>query len=135
MQRSIRLISISTRVRRYCPKPCWCPLWIGCKLTCVCVVSDRSAISATTIVALKEPGLEQAFDTCQRGDRRVREFVLDNEKRIKYRSRSGAPAVRHGSSPRRSRWAVGATTSAATRRKTRGTVPTGAPSSKGSSVN
>ena len=69
-QQPVRLISISTRVRRYCPKPCWCPLWIGCKLTCVCVVSDRSAISATTIVALKEPGLEQAFGTCQRGDRR-----------------------------------------------------------------
>ena len=46
----------------------------------VCVVADRGMISAATIAALEERGLEYILGTRERGDVRVRRIVLDNEK-------------------------------------------------------
>ena len=46
----------------------------------VCVVADRGMISAATIGALEERGLEYILGARERGDRRVRAIVLENEK-------------------------------------------------------
>ena len=46
----------------------------------VCVVADRGMISAATIEALEERGLEYILGARERGDRRVRAIVLENEK-------------------------------------------------------
>ena len=46
----------------------------------VCVVADRGMISAATIAALEERGLEYILGTRERGDMRVRRIVLENEK-------------------------------------------------------
>ena len=46
----------------------------------VCVVSDRGMISATTIAAPEERGVEYILVTRERGDVRVRRIVLENEK-------------------------------------------------------
>ena len=46
----------------------------------VCVVADRGMISAATIAALEERGLEYILGARERGDRRVRAIVLENEK-------------------------------------------------------
>ena len=45
----------------------------------VCVVADRGMISAATIAALEEHGLEYILGTRERGDVRVRRIVLENE--------------------------------------------------------
>ena len=46
----------------------------------VCVVADRGMISAATIAALEERGLEYILGTRERRDVRVRQIVLENEK-------------------------------------------------------
>ena len=46
----------------------------------VCVVADRGMISAATIAALEERGLEYILGTRERRDMRVRRIVLENEK-------------------------------------------------------
>ena len=46
----------------------------------VCVVADRGMISAATIAALEERGLEYILGTRERRDMRVRQIVLENEK-------------------------------------------------------
>ena len=46
----------------------------------VCVVADRGMISAATIAALEERGLEYILGTRERGDVRVRRIVLESEK-------------------------------------------------------
>ena len=46
----------------------------------VCVVADRGMISAATIAALEERGLEYILGTRERRDVRVRRIVLENEK-------------------------------------------------------
>ena len=46
----------------------------------VCVVADRGMISAATVAALEERGLEYILGTRERGDVRVRQIVLENEK-------------------------------------------------------
>ena len=46
----------------------------------VCVVADRGMISVATIAALEERGLEYILGARERGDRRVRAIVLENEK-------------------------------------------------------
>ena len=45
----------------------------------VCVVADRGMISAATIAALEERGLEYILGTRERGDVRVRRIVLESE--------------------------------------------------------
>jgi hypothetical protein len=46
----------------------------------VCVVADRGMISAATITALEDRGLEYVLGARERGDKLVRELVLDDEK-------------------------------------------------------
>ena len=46
----------------------------------VCFVADRGMISAATIAALEERGLEYILGTRERSDVRVRQIVLENEK-------------------------------------------------------
>jgi Transposase DDE domain len=47
-------------------------------LTRVCVVADRGMISAATIAALEERGLEYVLGVRERGDKLVREVVLED---------------------------------------------------------
>ena len=47
-------------------------------LTRVCVVADRGMISAATIAALEERGLDYVLGVRERGDKLVREVVLDD---------------------------------------------------------
>ena len=46
----------------------------------VCVVADRGMISAATITALEDRGLEYVLGVRERSDKLVRELVLDDEK-------------------------------------------------------
>jgi transposase len=46
----------------------------------VCVVADRGMISAATITALEERGLEYVLGVRERSDKLVRELVLEDEK-------------------------------------------------------
>ena len=50
------------------------------KIGRVCVVADRGMISVATIAALEERGLEYILGARERGDRRVRAIMLENEK-------------------------------------------------------
>ena len=52
----------------------------------VCVVADRGMISAATIAALEERGLEYILGTRERGEVRVREIVLENPRRLRRAS-------------------------------------------------
>ena len=63
----------------------------------VCVVADRGTISAATIAALEERGLEYILGTRERGDVRVRRIVLETRSHS-CRCCSSAPAARPGSS-------------------------------------
>lgn len=44
----------------------------------VCVVADRSMISAATITGLEARGLDYIFGACEHIDKRVRQIVLDD---------------------------------------------------------
>jgi hypothetical protein len=106
----------------------------------VCVVADRGMISAPTIAALEERGLEYVLGARERTDSLVRTVVLADDRPFTPLCipRAGGdpcasrgPAVRRpSSSSRRSRSRVSATSCAATRPKPRRTPPTAAPLSR-----
>jgi Transposase DDE domain len=91
----------------------------------VCVVADRGMISASTIAALEERGLEYVLGARERTDALVRSVVLaDTRPFTPLCVRRAAAARRPSSGSRRSRSRGGATWSAATRPKPRRMPPT-----------
>ena len=67
----------------------------------VCVVADRGMISAATIAALEERGLEYLLGARERTDKVVRTAVLKDESRSRPCASSGSGARRPSCSSRR----------------------------------
>ena len=99
-----------------------CEKWMGDYA--ICVVADRGMISAATIAALEERGLDYILEARERGTAAIREIVLKNEKPfvplLFERRAQRHPALRQaGDGP----WPR-ATSYAATRRRSRRAGPT-----------
>jgi hypothetical protein len=92
----------------------------------ICVVADRGMISAPTIAALEDRGLEYVLGVRERTDVLVRQVVIDDSRR----SVSSEPAAsRPSSGSRRSRSTGAAISSAAMRQRQKRMLPIGASSS------
>jgi len=96
----------------------------------VCVVADRGMISAPTIAALEERGLEYVLGARERTDSLVRTVVLADQKPFTPLCIPRATGEETQLSSRRSRSRGGATSCVATRPKPRRTPPTAAPLSR-----
>src|SRR4051794_18614695 len=98
----------------------------------VCVVADRGMISAATITALEERGLEYVLGARERTDTLVRTVVLADKKPFTPLCVERANGEQTQLFARRSRSRGGATSSAATRPRRPRTLPIARPSSPGS---
>jgi hypothetical protein len=90
----------------------------------VCVVADRGMLSAPTIAALEQRGLEYVLGARERTDALVRRVVLADSRPFTPSASRGPAARKPSSGSRRSPPRAGATWSAATRPRRRRLPPT-----------